>query len=573
MELKNWIYKDELLNKDEITAISNKYNIHPIISTILLNRNLHTEKQIQTYRLKSMKYIHNPLNLKDVEKAVEVIKKHISENNRITVYGDYDVDGITSTALMYMFLKELGADVDYYIPDRFDEGYGINIPAINKLIKNGTKLIITVDCGITAVAETSFAKLKKIDIVITDHHTCKEKIPEADAVVNPKQSDCEYPFKELAGVGVAFKLILALAMAYELKASDYFKKYCELVTIGTIADVVPLLDENRIIVDKGLASLNNTSFKGLKALLDIAGLTDKKLNSTSVSFAIAPRINAAGRMGDAKLAVKLLLSDDEEEAYSLAKQLNDCNVKRQNIEMKIYNEALSMIDADCDFEKNKIIVLAKEGWHHGVIGIVASKICELYSRPCILITYDDNISAKGSGRSIENFNLFDALTACTDILSNFGGHSIAAGLSLKPEDIDEFRIQINNYAKDILTPDKMKVNISIDSKIPPEYVTEKSERTLSALEPFGVGNPRPVFSMSNLVITSMKRMGVDNKHLRLTLKYNNTLFNAVGFGMGYYAEFFKMNDRVDVAFTMDLSHFSGTPSLQLMLKDIKYSLN
>ncbi len=569
MKLKNWIYLNQSLNKDTVAAVSKQYGLNPLISTLLLNRGIQSDKQIKSYISKSIKHIHHPMGLKDMDKAVEIIKKHIDEKNKITIYGDYDVDGITSTTLMYMFLTELGADVDYYIPDRFDEGYGMNIPAVNKLIKAGTKLIITVDCGITAVAETSFAKLKNVDVVITDHHTCKEKLPDADAVINPKQPDCEYPFKELAGVGVAFKVVLALALAYGLKASDYFNKYCELVTIGTIADVVPLLDENRIITDKGLALLKNTSFRGIKALLEISGLSED-ITSTSISFAVAPRINAAGRMNSASIAVKLLLSQDDSEAYLLAKELNDLNVKRQNTELKIYHEALDMIAADPDFEKNKIIVLCNKDWHDGVIGIVASKICELYYRPCILITYDNNFTAKGSGRSIEGFNLFEALSECSSVLSNFGGHAVAAGLSLKPDDVDTFRTEINNYAKTHLTEDKLSATIRVDSKIAPEYVTEKNTEILSKLEPFGVGNPKPVFSMSNLIITSISQMGADNKHMRARFKYNNIYFNAVGFGMGQYYDYFRTGDTVEAAFTMDINYFAGTQSLQLILKDIRF---
>lgn len=569
MKLKNWIYQNKSLNSDDITAISKKYGLNTVISSILLNRGIHSDEEVKMYISKSKKYIHNPLKLKDIDKATEIIKKHISEKNQITIYGDYDVDGITSTTLIYSFLKELGANVDFYIPDRFDEGYGMNIPAINKLIKSGTKLIITVDCGITAIAETSFAKLKKIDVVITDHHTCKEKLPEADAIINPKQPDCQYPFKDLAGVGVAFKLVLALAMSYGLKASDYFDKYCELVTIGTIADVVTLLDENRIIVNKGLEMLNNTNIKGIKALIEIAGMSDKEITSTSLSFTIAPRINAAGRMGDAKLAVKLLLAENDDDAYILAKQLNDTNIKRQNIELEIFTEAIDMIEADCNFEKKKIIVLCKKGWHDGVIGIVASKICERYSRPCILITYDDEFSAKGSGRSVEGFNLFDALSYCSDILSNFGGHAVAAGLNLNPNDINEFDIKINEYAKNNLKQER--ANIKLDSEIMPEYVTEKSARVLAKLEPFGVGNPKPLFSMSGITITAISNMGIDNKHIRVKFKYNNMYFQAVGFGMGDYCGFFKVGDIVEIAFSMDINYFSGTESLQLILKDMRYS--
>jgi len=570
METKEWIYQDESLDNNEINRISERYSMNRTITKLILNRGMHTEKEIKAYITKSMSNIHHPMGLKDMDRAVEIIKKHIDAKSKITIYGDYDVDGITSTTLMYMFLKELGANVEYYIPDRFDEGYGMNIPAVNRLIKNGTKLIITVDCGITAVAETSFAKLKGIDVVITDHHTCKEKIPEADAIVNPKQPDCEYQFKELAGVGVAFKVVLAVAIRYNLKASEYFAKYCELVTIGTIADVVPLLDENRIIVDKGLNMLKNTRFIGLKALLEIAGCANKDINTSSISFAVAPRINAAGRMNDAKLAIKLLLSENDKEAYALAKELNDANVKRQNIELEIYNETIEMLAKDNEFEDKKVIVLYKQGWHHGVIGIVASKLCELYHRPCILVTSDDNSMAKGSGRSIEGFNLFDALSACSDILVSFGGHAIAAGLGLKTEDINDFDKAINEYAKDKITPEIMRIKLKIDSKIAPEYISEKSARVLSKLEPYGVGNPKPIFSVSGMNIISIDRMGAEDKHLRMKLKYKGIIFQAVGFGMGHYAEIFKTGDIVEIAFVMDINSFNDTENLQLLVKDIRY---
>lgn len=513
---KIWIFKNKKLQDDEINSVSLKYRIPRIISAIILNRNIDGEK-ISSYLKKSISDVINPELMLDMEKAADRILKAVDEKEKITVYGDYDVDGITATALMYQFLSEIGADVEYYIPDRKGEGYGINIMAVNKLARQGTKLMITVDCGITAIGEVEFAKLQGMDIIITDHHTCKERIPEsAVAILNPKRPDCEYPFESLAGVGVAFKLILELAKKKDMSTKDVFARYIDLVTLGTIADVVPLLDENRIIVDKGIKSLQNPHRPGIKALFDVAGIAGKPVNVSTVAFAIAPRLNAAGRLGTATTAVELLLTKELEKARQTAVILDEENKERQKTEHTIFDEALEMIAKDPNFEKKKVIVLAHEGWHNGVIGIVASRLCDMYYKPCILISHSNGIG-KGSGRSIKNFNLFDALTACDKYLTEFGGHAVAAGLNINISDLEDFEKAINKYADEILTDKDMIPSVEIDCPISEKSITLETAKMLSYLEPFGMGNERPVFALAKAQVVNFAPVGNDNKHLKLRI--------------------------------------------------------
>jgi single-stranded-DNA-specific exonuclease len=470
---------------------------------------------------------------------------------------------------MYEFLSSLGADVEYYIPDRKGEGYGINIMAVNKLFKKGIKLMITVDCGITAIGEVEFAKLQGMDVIITDHHTCKERLPSAaSAILNPKRPDCEYPFDSLAGVGVAFKLILALAVKNGLNTRAVFDKYVDIATLGTIADVVPLVGENRIIVDKGLKLLQNPQRKGLNAIMEVAGVLGKEVTASTVAFAIAPRLNAAGRLGTATTAVELLLTKDEGRAREIALALDAENKERQLTEKQILDEALAMIAADPNFEKKKVIVLAHEDWHHGVIGIVASRLCDLYYKPCILISHSNGVG-KGSGRSIKSFNLFDALTHCEKHLTDFGGHAVAAGLNVNMSELDEFIKEINKYADSVLTEKDMIPSVEIDCPLSEQSLTLENTKLIAKLEPFGMGNEKPVFALSNAQVVSVATVGVDNKHLRMRIAKNNKLINCIGFGMGEYAEILNRGDVVNIAFQMDINNYQGNETMQLILKDIK----
>lgn len=567
---KIWIFRNKKLDEKKINSLSDTYRIPRVISTILLNRNIDGEN-ISVYLKKSMSDIVNPNLMLDMSKAVDRICSAVKNKEKIAVYGDYDVDGITSTALLYEFLISIGADAEYYIPDRKGEGYGINIMAVNRLIKDGIKLMITVDCGITAIGEVEFAKLQGMDVIITDHHTCKERIPTAaSAIVNPKRPDCEYPFDALAGVGVAFKLILALAVKNGLNTNEIFKKYADIAALGTIADVVPLLGENRIIADKGLKLMQNPQRAGLRAIMEVAGILGKKITSSSIAYAIAPRLNAAGRLGNASTAVELLLTHDIKRAREIAAVLDEENKLRQATEKQIFDEAISMIADDPNFEKKKVIVLCQEDWHQGVIGIVASRLTDIYYKPCILISYSNGIG-KGSGRSIKAFNLFDALSHCEKHLTDFGGHAVAAGLNINMSDIDGFIKEINKYADETLTERDMIPTVDIDCPVSETALTVENAKVLSGLEPFGMCNERPTFSISNVQIAAISAVGADNRHLKLKICKNSRYAVCIGFGLGGYVSNIRRGDFVDIAFNMDINEYHGTETLQMVIKDIKLS--
>ena len=568
MVRKIWKFKNETVTPVKVADAAQKTGVPMLISNILLNRNI-AVGDFKNFLLKSKQGILNPMTMLDMDKAVNRIDKAIKENESITIYGDYDVDGITSTALVYSFLKALGANVQYYIPDRKDEGYGINIMAVNKLVKEGVKLLITVDCGITAIGEIEFAKLQGMDVIVTDHHTCKERIPTAAvAVLNPKRDDDEYEFDALAGVGVAFKLILALSMYLKIDTGKVFDDYAELVAIGTVADVVPLMSENRVIVEKGLAILQNTTRYGIKALLEIAGVADKKVTTSTIAFALAPRINAAGRLGTAKTAVELLLTDSMDKAEQIARELDESNKERQQTEFEIHRQAIEMIEADKDFAKKSVIVLGREGWHNGVIGIVASRLVEQYHRPCILISIDNGVG-KGSGRSVGNFNLFDALSYCEELLTNFGGHAVAAGLGINADKICELDEMINKYAKENLTADDMVPIVKIDCILDGENLNIATAKLLSILEPYGMGNETPIFAIQDATVYEISAVGADKRHLRMQVVKDDVRINAIGFGMGEFVRTLSPGDIVHIAAKLDINSYRGNDNLQLVLCDIK----
>ncbi|MCD8390402.1 MAG: single-stranded-DNA-specific exonuclease RecJ [Firmicutes bacterium] len=568
MTEKIWKYKNSKIPAGKAEDISKRLSVPKIIVTILLNREIQ-ETDIEPFLKKSLKSVINPMLLPDMDKAAERILSAADKGEKITVYGDYDVDGITAAALLYDFLCSIGANVQYYIPDRRDEGYGINIMAVNKLLKSGTKLLVTVDCGITAKGEVSFAKLQGMDVIITDHHTCPESLPsDAAAVVNPKIPDCGYPFDALAGVGVAFKLALAISIKKGINTTACFNRYADLAAIGTIADVVSLTGENRVIVDRGLKLLATPRRPGLKALFEVAGILGKPVTSTSIAYNAAPRLNAAGRIGSAKTSVELLLTNDEAKAKEIAEALNEINRERQATEQQIFSEALKLTEKDADFSKKKVIVLASESWHNGVIGIVASKLCERFYRPCILISLSDGIG-KGSGRSIPEFNLFDALDECKELLTEFGGHSAAAGLNINESDIDEFSKKINKYADKALADKTLLPSVNIDCEINAEDLTLENAYMLERLEPFGMGNEKPLFSISAMTVTAIYAVGAEKKHLRLQLAKNNIYIYAIAFGMGELADVYKISDTVDAAFELNINRFQGQESVQLIIKDLK----
>ncbi len=569
MSGKVWNYKNKDCSQEEIKELSRQGGIPPLLALLLINRGITNATAAQKYIKKTLDIIHNPIDLTDIEKATERIIYAIQNNEKITIYGDYDVDGVTATALLVKFLKNHNANVDYYIPNRENEGYGINVMAVNKIAKTGTKLMITVDCGITACGEVELAKALGMDIIITDHHLCKEKLPAAFAVIDPKREDSKYPFDALSGVGVAFKLALAIAKELGEKTSNCFYEYVELAAIGTIADVVNILDENRVIVQKGILSMSQTKNEGIKALLKVSEANKHPINTTTISFMLAPRINAGGRLGSADKGVELLLCDNPHEAEMIANELEKSNLDRRVCEQKIFQEAIAMIESDVDFDKKRVIVLGKEGWHHGVIGIVASRICEKFYRPTILVSFDEKGAGKGSGRSVEGFHLFNALSESSDILTNFGGHAMAAGIGININDMEEFSKRLNENFENKFKETENVPKIDIDCELSPEMITIKNAQMLEYMEPFGEGNPKPIFSISGARVKKIEQMGSDKNHLKLVIEKDDVIMNAVGFRMGEYKNFKKSGDFVDVAFILEKNNFRGEESAQLILKDIK----
>jgi len=508
---------------------------------------------------------HNPFLLNDMQKAVDRINLALDSKEKIAVYGDYDVDGITATYILYDYLSNLSADVVYYIPDRTTEGYGINKGAIDNLKKMGVSLIITVDAGITATEEIDYSNSVGVDVIVTDHHALKETLPDAIAVINPKIADASYPFDSLAGVGVAFKLIYA----HSGMDNDIFLKYCDIVAIGTIADMVPLRDENRYITAIGIKKLQHTDNIGVKALIEVAGLKPDTISSTDVSFSIAPRLNAAGRMSHAEISVELLLEKNQKNALERARDLDSCNRERQNEEQKIFFEAMEIIENN-NLDKNDFIVVAQSGWAHGVIGIVSSKITDKFYKPSAVISINDDGTGKASGRSIKGINLFDALNDCSEHLVRFGGHELAAGFTVECNKLDEFSHSISEYVRNHLTTDISVPTIDIDCEIEPEDITLAEIESLRILEPYGIDNRTPVFCINDLRVESV-RYTQNRKHAFLTVSKNGIKYEFPAFSMADDMKDFSKGDFVSVAGTLGINSFRGVTSAQFVIRDIRYS--
>ena len=506
----------------------------------------------------------DPFDIIDMDKAVERIRRAVDDFEAIAVYGDYDVDGVTATALLYSYLESVGANVMYYIPKRDGEGYGLNVRAIDELHGRNISLIITVDNGISAVSEVAHAKSLGMDVVITDHHQEGDQLPEAVAVVNPHRRGSKCSFTEYAGAGVAFKLICAL----EGDSMAVLENGGDLVALGTVADVVSLTGENRRLVRLGLKQINHTGRVGLSTLMETASLSGKEVTSTNIAFVIAPRLNAAGRLGHASPVVELLTTDDEEEAFSLAEELNAMNRERQEIEQMIDRDVSEMLSKDPSVLYDRVIVIAGEKWHGGVIGIFASRICERYGKPCFIISYEGE-NAKGSGRSIEGFSLYDAISACSEHLTGFGGHTLAAGINLKTSDIQSFRRAINDYAMRKY-PSMPSPELYIDCQLPPSALTIELCGAARILEPFGADNPVPLIAVMGLRITDIFGAG-GGKHQRLTLERGGTIITAMKFSTADENFPFRIGDIVDIAVTLDVSNYRGRESLTLIVRDMRLS--
>ncbi len=555
------------VNADEklCLKLSEETGIEKSITRILVSRGIDTKEKTEMFLKSDMKNLNNPFLLKDMDKAVLRIKKAVENREKIAIYGDYDVDGITGVTILMMYLKHIGADVFYYIPDRLKDGYGLNMEAMKTVREKGANLIITVDCGITANEEIKWVNENGMEAVITDHHKCPEILPEAAAVVNPKREDSDFPFDGLAGVGVAYMLIKA--MSDDNLSEDIENEIIALTALGTVADIVPLVCENRIIVKTGLDIIRKRGCKGLNELLDAAQIPAETVNSTVLSFQIAPRINAAGRMGSAENGVTLFVSDNPYEMKAIASSLNEQNLLRQEVEKTIYEEASGRIRSSKEYKNENILVVAEKGWHSGVIGIVASKLTDEFYKPSIMITFEDGIG-KGSLRSVKGFNIYEALKSVSHLLEKFGGHELAAGLTIKEENFEEFKKQISAYAKENMDFKCTVRELGIDSEITEDDMTVEFAEKVSMLEPFGMANPQPVFVVKKAKVlrsTDFK----EGKHLRLTVSKKNTILNAVGFSLGKYASSLKKDEEIYIAGTAGINDFRGEKSFQMRIKDIR----
>ncbi len=536
-----------------------------VIAKLLAIRGVDTEIAMQRYFNVSRSGFHDPFLMKDMDVAVRRILQARDKGQKIFIYGDYDVDGVTSTSVLYMFLDEIGCQVDYYIPDRHEEGYGINSEAITTLKDMGADLMISVDTGITAVAQVDHANAIGLDVIITDHHECQELIPRALAVINPKRPDDNYPFDMLAGVGVTFKLIQGIARTIDFEPAIW--KYLDIVAVGTVADIVPLKDENRIITRLAFETMPTTWNAGLKALMKVADMEGKKMTAGRIGFGIGPRLNAAGRIRHAKEAVELFIGQDEERCIEIATDLNQVNKDRQELEKRIFEEAVNLIESQMDPEEKHIIVVASEQWHHGVIGIVASKLVERYYRPVIILAIEEGV-ASGSARSVEGFSIFDALLANKDLFDKFGGHEMAAGMSLASSKVAQLDQGLNNYAESNMTEDILIPKVKVDMPISLKDVSVELIEQIQEMEPFGIGNREPNFKCVGRVKT-IKRIGKDQSHLRVELGELDSKV-GVAFSMGDVSDWLRPGQEASCVCGLDINEWKNKRSAQLMIKDIKH---
>ncbi len=567
MGRRHWKIKD-VSDELSVQRLTDSLNISPILARLLVLRDIKTFNQAKQFFRPSIESLYDPFLMDQMESATTRVITALTENQKICIYGDYDVDGTCATALLYMFLKELDANVEFYIPRRLEEGYGISTTAIDIVKEKGTQLMIAVDCGITAITETDYANKLGIDVIICDHHQPKEDIPRAFAVLDPLKPGCSYPFKYLSGAGVAFKL--AQGLCERIGKRGLPLKYLDLVALAGAADIVPLIDENRILVNEGLNQVNLNPRPGIEALIEMGRLQTGQLTSGQIVFTLAPRINAVGRLGDAERAVNLLIATNKKDALKLAEVLETENYERRKIDVDTFEAAKELVDSQIDLDEELAIVLHNEHWHPGVIGIVASRLVEKYYRPSVLLTTIDGI-AKGSARSINGFNIYEALQKCNDLLLHFGGHQAAAGLALDVDKVDEFRIRLNEVLKSSITSEDLSEEISIDSKIRFSEITPKFLRILEQFSPFGPGNLRPVFLSESVHIANVPRI-VGNNHLVANFKQSGTdkVFDAIGFNMGEHYDMIKQNNvELDIIFSVDKTIRDSRIFPQLKLKDIK----
>jgi single-stranded-DNA-specific exonuclease len=561
-----WLPAPEV-NHRQALELAGALDISPTIARVLISRGFTTPDAARAFLHPNLSDLKDPFTLLGMDKAVSRLIDALYANERILVFGDYDVDGITATSVMCLVLNRLGAQISYYLPSRLDEGYGLSEDGIDTARERGCTLIITVDCGITAVEEVIYAREHGIDVIITDHHEAGEPLPDAAAIVDPKQQDCMYEGGEIAGVGVAFKLCQALYMRLEQDPA-VLEEHLDLVAMGTAADIVPLLGENRILVKYGLAQIARTDKPGLKALIFVSGLMGREMGTGQVVFVIAPRINAVGRLGDAEKAIRLLTTRDEALASDIARVLDSENKRRKDIDEATLAEALEQIERTVDLSKDKAIVLSREGWHQGVIGIVASRIVERFHRPTVMISVEDGVG-KGSARSISSFHLYDALSVCSDHLLRFGGHKYAAGLSIDPAQIDGFREMLKRVAAERLTDEDLVSSLTIDADIDIDEIDEHFVDLVEMFAPYGPQNPRPTYRTTGVEIIGRPYI-VGRNHLKFKVRGHNRVFDVIGFGMGdRITELQERPFAVNLAYVVEHNTYNGRTRIQLRLRDLK----
>ncbi len=561
MAFKRWNISQ--YDKQTAKELMDTCDIDAVSAVLLAARGMTDPEEIHTFFSDDYLYI-DPFTLPDMDLAVDRIGRAIDTHEKIAIFGDFDCDGVTATALLYSYLKSVDADVIYYVPDRNLEGYGLSKGAIEKFIEQQITLIVTVDNGISALDEVAFAAEHGIDVVVTDHHMQGTLLPDAVAVVNPHRNDSECEYEDWAGVGVAFKLVCAIAGGEE----EILEEYADLICIGTIADIVPVTGENRFLIKKGLELINNTKRLGIAALKGVAGVGDKALNSGDIAFVLSPRINASGRIASAAKAVELLITEDADTAIRLAEEINECNTQRIRIESEMLEDALDIL-TDESYARDRVLVLSAPGWNSGISGIVASKICEQFGKPCIIIADSGETVLKGSCRSIKGFDIFEALSACCDCLVKFGGHTLAAGLSVKRERVEEFRALINDYAAKMFRY-MPSGEINIDFKINPASISLDTLYAIERFQPFGMGNAKPIFGIFKAQIIMISPIS-GNKHIKLTLAKNNTTFSVIYFGYSTTSVPYRKGDTVDLALSVEKNEYYGKTTVSLFLKAIRYS--
>lgn len=565
-----WVYSVPE-REEAVQTIKQNLNVPGEIAKLLAIRGIHSYDEAKTFFRPEQEPLHDPFLMKDMESAACRLSDAIKNHEKVVIYGDYDVDGTTATSILYLFLKSFGLNVEYYIPHRFKEGYGINPDGIRYALDVNADLIVSVDCGITAIEEAKYARQEGLDLIICDHHTVGDEIPDAVAVLDPKRPDCSYPFDGLSGAGVGFKLIQGTTQKLGLDKS-LPDQYLDLVAISIASDIVPLVDENRNLMRRGLILINTTPRVGIKALLTCIKVPPGSVTTSSIVFSIGPRINAAGRMGDASVAVELMIADDETTASRRASELESINVKRRSTDSRTMEEATAMLEADFNLDEISSMVLHHPDWHLGVIGIVASRLVDAYYRPAIMLSTVEG-KIKGSARSIKGFNIYDALKQCEDLLEQFGGHEFAAGLTMEKENLEEFRSRMNQIAVSNLSENDFKPELMIDAELKLDHVDMKFWKLLTQFEPFGPGNMRPVFVSRDVCIEGIPTI-VGSGHLKMKVRQEQSgIFDAIGFNMHDFEPLLRNCDRdkIDVAYVLEENHWNGRRTLQMRLKDIHIS--